>query len=57
MHPILFTLLVGFVAGVLVGLGWWTLSAVFLAVVLIAGAVGLVHRSYLTARDFPRRYF
>lgn len=51
MQPILLVLLVGFVAGLLVGLGWWMLSLVFLAVVLIAGAVGAIRHVYLTYRN------
>ncbi len=57
MNLPLLALLVGFVAGVLVGLGWWFVSAVFLSLVLIAGAVGLIHRCYLTGLDLHRRLF
>ena len=57
MPPILLALLVGFIVGVLVGLGWWTMSFVFLAVILTAGGIGLVHRCYITARDYGRRLF
>lgn len=56
MHPILLALLAGFLAGVLVGLGWWTMSLLFLAVILIAGAAGLIRHCYLAARDLPRRF-
>lgn len=57
MAPILLALLVGFTVGVLVGLGWWKMSLLFLVVALIAAGVGLIHRCYLTARDYGRRLF